>query len=204
ERRGVAGADTSGERPPHPSRNGAPPAPFCLFWDEAEADTTEADPTGDSPRPWPEGTRPSCRRCANSVPNSLHRRPLRPRRPCFSGLRAAEGEQIAGPERWSRVPATVAGPKKRGPACRPPFPSWCPQRRGPTGETWFPPFPLHHVAHAARHPGTGRLLLRRLGDDRLGGQDVLGDRRGVLQRRADDHRRIGDPRLDASVVRVGF
>ena len=41
-----------------------------------------------------------------------------------------------------------------------------------------------------------RVLLGRLGDDRLGGEDVLRDRRGVLQRRAGDHRRVDDPGLD--------
>jgi hypothetical protein len=41
---------------------------------------------------------------------------------------------------------------------------------------------LHHVhaAHAARHAGTGRLLLGGLGDDRLGREDVLRDRGCVL------------------------
>src|SRR3954462_11694647 len=57
-----------------------------------------------------------------------------------------------------------------------------------------------HVAHAAAHPGAGRLLLRGLGDDRLGRQDVLRDRRGVLQRRAHDHRRVGSSGLDEILV----
>jgi hypothetical protein len=55
-----------------------------------------------------------------------------------------------------------------------------------TGETGFPRESerprergreaLHHAAHV-RHAGTGRrgLLLRRLGDDGLGGEDVLRD-----------------------------
>src|SRR5215203_4100383 len=58
---------------------------------------------------------------------------------------------------------------------------------------------LHHAAHAA-HVGhaaaTAAILLGHLGDDRLGGEDVLGDRRGVLQRRARDHGRVDDARLD--------
>src|SRR2546427_12269590 len=39
-----------------------------------------------------------------------------------------------------------------------------------------------HVGHTAAHSGAG--LLGRLGDDRLGGEDVLRDRRSVLKRRA--------------------
>src|SRR5581483_12522674 len=35
-----------------------------------------------------------------------------------------------------------------------------------------------------------------LGDDRLGRENVLRDRRGVLQRRARDHRRVDDAALD--------
>src|SRR5438067_1155062 len=50
-----------------------------------------------------------------------------------------------------------------------------------------------HVPHAAAHAGSG--LLGWLGDDRLGHEDVLGDRRRVLQRRARHHRRVDDPRL---------
>src|SRR4051794_34019324 len=56
---------------------------------------------------------------------------------------------------------------------------------------------LHHPAHvrhaAAAHAGA--CLLGRLGDDRLGGEDVLRDRRGILQRRARDHGRVADPAL---------
>ena len=37
---------------------------------------------------------------------------------------------------------------------------------------------LHRVAHAA-HAGAGRRLLRSFGDDRLGREDVLRDRRGL-------------------------
>src|SRR5579859_7735309 len=55
---------------------------------------------------------------------------------------------------------------------------------------------LHHVGHAARHAGAGAGLLRSLGHDGLGREDVLRDRRGVLQRRARDHRRVDDARLD--------
>ena len=66
---------------------------------------------------------------------------------------------------------------------------------------------LHHVhaAHAAtRHAATSAGLLGCLGDDRLGGEDVLGDRRGVLERRANDHRRVGDPGLDEVLVLAGL
>src|SRR6266581_1114086 len=63
---------------------------------------------------------------------------------------------------------------------------------------------LHHVhaAHATRHAGTRTSLLWRLGDDRLRGEDVLRDRRGVLKRRANHHRRVGDPGLDEILVLV--
>src|SRR6266566_7532752 len=65
---------------------------------------------------------------------------------------------------------------------------------------------LHHVhaAHATRHAGTRTSLLGRLGDDRLSGEDVLRDRRGVLERRANDHRRVGDPGLDEVLVLIGL
>src|SRR3954451_7467788 len=57
---------------------------------------------------------------------------------------------------------------------------------------------LHHSVHAARHAGhaAAAILLRDLGDDRLGGQDVLADRGSVLQRRARDHRGVDDAGLD--------
>ena len=45
-------------------------------------------------------------------------------------------------------------------------------------------------------PAIAGSLLRRLGDDRLGGEDVLRDRSRVLQRRAGDHGRVDDPGLD--------
>src|SRR5256886_3343354 len=63
---------------------------------------------------------------------------------------------------------------------------------------------LHHVhsAHAARHAGTSASLLRGLGDDRLGGEDVLRNRRCVLKRRANHHRRVGDPGLDEILVLI--
>ena len=66
------------------------------------------------------------------------------------------------------------------------------------GEPWVPPRDLHHPAHAAHvgHAGAGAGLLGRLGDDRLGREDVLADRRGVLQRRPGHHRRVDDPGLD--------
>src|SRR3954447_11536485 len=56
---------------------------------------------------------------------------------------------------------------------------------------------LHHPVHTAGHAGhAAAILLRNLGDDRLGGEDVLADGRGVLQRRARDHRRVDDAGLD--------
>src|SRR6266545_2659806 len=65
---------------------------------------------------------------------------------------------------------------------------------------------LHHVhaAHAARHAGTCRLLLGGFGDDRLGREDVLRDRRRVLERRANHHRRVGDAGLDEVLVLAGL
>src|ERR671928_154264 len=64
---------------------------------------------------------------------------------------------------------------------------------------------LHHVGHpAAGHARADRLLLRRLGDDRLGGQDVLRDRGRVLDREAGDLRRIDDPSLDEILVLAGL
>src|SRR4051794_40538913 len=52
---------------------------------------------------------------------------------------------------------------------------------------------LHHPRHVG-HPAaaTAAVLLGRLGHDGLGGQDVLGDRGRVLQRRARDHGRVDD------------
>src|SRR6266508_3661483 len=69
---------------------------------------------------------------------------------------------------------------------------------------------LHHVAHAAHaahaaaHAGAGRVRLRGFGDDCLGREDVLGDRRGVLQGRARDHGRVDDPGLDEVSVLAGI
>src|SRR3954464_3104414 len=53
---------------------------------------------------------------------------------------------------------------------------------------------LHHAAHVghAAAADAGAVLVLDLGDDRLGREDVLRDRRGVLQRRARDHRRVDD------------
>src|SRR4029077_11164964 len=64
---------------------------------------------------------------------------------------------------------------------------------------------LHHPAHV-RHAGAGAdgVLLRGLGDDRLGGEDVLGDRRCVLQRRARDHGRVSDPALEQVLDLAGL
>src|SRR5712691_12512454 len=60
---------------------------------------------------------------------------------------------------------------------------------------------LHHPAHV-RHAGrdAAAVLLRRLGDDRLRGEDVLGDRCRVLQRRPRDHRRVDDAGLHEVAV----
>src|ERR1051325_3352519 len=64
---------------------------------------------------------------------------------------------------------------------------------------------LHHPAHATHRAGhascTG--FLGRLGDDRLGHEDALGDRGGVLQRRARDHGRVDDPGLDQVLDLLG-
>jgi chaperonin GroEL (HSP60 family) len=51
-----------------------------------------------------------------------------------------------------------------------------------------------HAAHAAAHAGSG--LFGWFGDDRLGHEDVLRDRRSILQRRACDHGRVDDAVLD--------
>ena len=80
------------------------------------------------------------------------------------------------------APPTTRAPPKRGPHTR-------------DGR----PVSLHHAvhaAHAARHACAGRLLLRHLGNDRLGGEDVLGDRRRVLERGAGDHCGIDHAGLD--------
>ena len=52
---------------------------------------------------------------------------------------------------------------------------------------------LHHPAHVG-HTATGAdaFLLRHLGDDRLGREDVLGDRGRVLQRRTGHQRGVDD------------
>src|SRR4051812_1717898 len=51
-----------------------------------------------------------------------------------------------------------------------------------------------HVGHAAARAAA--VLLGHLGHDGLGGEDVLGDRRGVLERRAGHHRRVDDAGRD--------
>src|SRR5687767_3143036 len=65
---------------------------------------------------------------------------------------------------------------------------------------------LHHPAHVGHAAAVAPVLLGRLGDDRLGREDVLGDRRGVLQRRAGHHRRVDDAGvhqvLDLAALRV--
>src|SRR3954471_12331064 len=66
---------------------------------------------------------------------------------------------------------------------------------------------LVHTAHAAgaARSAAGRflLLLRNLGDEGFGRQQQRGDRRGVLQRRAHDLRRVDDASLDQILVGVG-
>ena len=62
--------------------------------------------------------------------------------------------------------------------------------------------PCRACRHRACAPAA--VLLGRLGDDRLGGEDVLRDRRGVLQRRAGDHGRVDDAGCDqVAVLAVG-
>src|SRR3954449_1453989 len=78
--------------------------------------------------------------------------------------------------------------------------------RSRSAERWW----LHHAAHAAHvghaAAGAGALLVGQLRDDGLGGEDVLRDRRGVLERRARDHGRVDDARadqvLDLAALRV--
>ena len=64
---------------------------------------------------------------------------------------------------------------------------------------------MHHPAHvghtAAGHCG---LLLRHLRHDSLGGEDVLRDRRRVLQREARDLGRVDDPGLHEILVDTGL
>src|SRR5262245_17325905 len=60
---------------------------------------------------------------------------------------------------------------------------------------------LHHPAHVGHaRARAGRGLLRHLGDDGLGREDVLRDRRRVLQRQTRDLRRVDDPGLDQVLV----
>src|SRR4051794_13146196 len=63
---------------------------------------------------------------------------------------------------------------------------------------------LHHPAHVGHAAaGAARVLVGHLGDDRLGGEDVLGDRRRVLQRGAGDHGGVDDARGDQVHVLAG-
>ena len=52
-------------------------------------------------------------------------------------------------------------------------------------------------------PPAAAALLGLVGDDALGGDDVLGDRGGVLERRAGDHGRVDDAGLDQVHVLAG-
>src|SRR5918999_310572 len=109
-----------------------------------------------------------------TLPIPLKRR--LPRRRAARPRTAAPGADDASP------PAAIL--EREGPA-----------RGRPFGSSKAAGASLHHPAHVG-HAGTdaGTLLLRSLGDDRLGGEDVLRNRRGVLQRRARDHRRVDDAR----------
>src|SRR5262249_10008956 len=82
---------------------------------------------------------------------------------------------------------------------------WGGVARGASAPSRFAWRVLHlpgHVGHACARPRRG--LLRGVGDDRLSGQDVLADRRGVLERRAGDHGRVDDPRLDEVLDLAGL
>ena len=61
----------------------------------------------------------------------------------------------------------------------------------------FPPSEVHaaHAAHAAAARHCRRVLLRMLGDRRLGGDNQAGDRRRVLKRGAHDLGRVDDAEL---------
>src|ERR1700742_1604383 len=86
---------------------------------------------------------------------------------------------------------------KKGPASAGP---WCPLRVEIPGRDF-----LHHAAHvghAAGHAATG-VVFGSLGDDRLGHEDVLGDRRGVLERRAGHLGRVDDAGFDQVAVLTG-
>src|SRR6476659_8648031 len=109
-----------------------------------------------------------------------------------TSLVLALGRDLA-PAMSLSVPGTVPGARHRrarGPAM--PGPSEFGRAASALAEG------LHHPAHAAHVGGTATSggLLRRLGHDGLGGEDVLADRRRVLERRAGDHGRVDDARLD--------
>ena len=59
--------------------------------------------------------------------------------------------------------------------------------------------PISGIPAPAGMPG-----FRWLGNDRLGREDVLRDRRGVLERRARDHRRVDDPGLHEILELAGL
>src|SRR4051812_34069935 len=59
-----------------------------------------------------------------------------------------------------------------------------------------------HVGHATAHAAAA-ILLRDLGDDRLGGEDVLGDRGRVLERGARHHRGVDHAVADQVDVLAG-
>src|SRR3954454_11183554 len=63
---------------------------------------------------------------------------------------------------------------------------------------------LHHPAHVGdAAAGAARVLVGHLGDDRLRGEDVLGDRRRVLERGAGHHGGVDDARGDQVHVLAG-
>src|SRR5665647_3259382 len=66
--------------------------------------------------------------------------------------------------------------------------------------------PSHSAAHAAaaRHAAAGTLLLRDLGDHRLGGDQQPGNRCRALDRRTHDLGRVDDALADEIAVLAGL
>ena len=85
--------------------------------------------------------------------------------------------------------------KKRGPASRP-----------LSSENWSPEGLRYIIPPMSGMPRACgcTVLLGCLGDDCLGREDVLRDRRRVLQRRARDHGRVDDPGLDEVLELAGL